>query len=413
MNVNSYEKMNTSFVDVSTECVAIDLLILYFQNMANEASNGIPKEASDKPNVFLDFLNGINWNRPLERSASDCPWITPEEFKQTYMHKFMNYQCEENYFDPTNPLVNGENISDLRENENRMQSKKPGKSGFDKFSHIQQSVTEIKASTPEDEKNEDGKEGDDDEDDFIDEFGNIKDPDMEPPPSANSKSFKKPKNESPMKKSEIAKRSDPAKFNNGNKPSKSPSKFQQNKDHHQSHRAAERHAERPLLNWVDHDNVNSAVLKREKENPFQLKVHLQIKPSILTVSSQREYNELSWQCKSNSYNVHAFDQLKSYREVVDAEQASYQEFAKEYFEANPVELTENQRKYAESKIKKRLDRIKTLSKKYVDAIPQNDSMIRLLPMYNEQQVVPQYEMRIEQTILELVSEVYFDIFKNV
>ena len=110
---------------------------------------GINKDGSlecDDNDYCLQFMRNFQWDKPVQRTPNDFPWISPEEFEESYTYKYLNYQMEEGYIDPNDPLHTGESIKDLRKNETRIQSlaskRKKTQSGQE-FSTIAQGVREV------------------------------------------------------------------------------------------------------------------------------------------------------------------------------------------------------------------------------------------------------------------------------
>ena len=116
---------------------------------------------------------------------------------------------------------------------------------------------------------------------------------------------------------------------------------------------------------------------------------------------QREYLSLL-QKVSRYHDYRDFDTLNSWKAVVTAEQDEYQRFSEESFKIRPNEivLSPESRKFAENKIEKKLQKVKDLPQMYFPAFHQNESMVRMISMFNE---TNHYEMRTEDNLLELVS----------
>ena len=126
-----------------------------------DSSEG-PSNASD--DFCREYLNSLDWNRPIQRTTNMTPWIGEDEWKLSLAHKYMNYEMEPNYIDLENPLLDGPMIEDLRKKESRRKNKKKDKSN-EEYSVIKEGVVEV------DKKEPVSSEG---EDNFLDEFGNIR-----------------------------------------------------------------------------------------------------------------------------------------------------------------------------------------------------------------------------------------------
>ena len=121
-----------------------------------------PSTASD--DFCREYLNSLDWNRPIQRTTNMTPWIGEDEWKLSLAHKYMNYEMEPNYIDLENPLLDGPIIEDLRKKESRRKNKKKDKSN-EEYSVIKEGVVEVDTKEPGSSE---------DEDNFLDEFGNIR-----------------------------------------------------------------------------------------------------------------------------------------------------------------------------------------------------------------------------------------------
>ena len=115
-------------------------------------------------------------------------------------------------------------------------------------------------------------------------------------------------------------------------------------------------------------------------------------------------------------NQKEFTYYNTLREIVQQEQVEYRAFANEMLKTqlrNPSQvanLTPDARRYAEEIINVQLQRVRNLPRVYYPAFPEDESMMRMLPAFNEQQSsTVQYEMRFEnpQPLLELVCWEFF------
>ena len=119
----------------------------------------------------LEFLRSLNWNRPIKRTTDMSPWIGKDEWSKSLANKYMNYEMEKNYIDLDNPLFDGPMLDDLRKKESRKKSKKKDVTNAE-YSVIKEGVKEVDEVT---DKTDGHINSTDSEDDFIDEFGNIRD----------------------------------------------------------------------------------------------------------------------------------------------------------------------------------------------------------------------------------------------
>ena len=114
--------------------------------------------------------------------------------------------------------------------------------------------------------------------------------------------------------------------------------------------------------------------------------------------------------KYNTWNM--------YREEIQKEQKEYMLWAENQILnaklSNQVELSPEARNFAEAHIQQKLQNIKKLPQHYFPVFRLPDSMLRLVAMSNEQQInPPQYEMRPESQLLELVSYLWFCLRRNI
>ena len=223
---------------------------------------GMTKDGSlvvDEENDYaIQFLKNIDWNRPLKKTTSSIPFISKEEFSNTMAMKYMNYECEALYVDDTDPMI-GENIKDLRgnisrsfdfmsiflplifmhiclnicfdftifflANEDRPDRRGKKKTAIKDFQEQHQTVREIPDLNAEDNENE--------EDDFLDEYGNLKEPpsmfDQDQPDDDSSSQketdVKIPKNKQARLSIKVM---DPSPSSNNQKRSQQPHKVSQN-----------------------------------------------------------------------------------------------------------------------------------------------------------------------------------------
>ena len=126
-----------------------------------EAPEGPSNESDD---FCREYLNSLDWNRPIQRTTNMTPWIGEDEWKLSLAHKYMNYEMEPNYIDLENPLLDGPMIEDLRKKESRRKNKKKDKSN-EEYSVIKEGVVEVDTKEPVSSESEDN---------FLDEFGNIR-----------------------------------------------------------------------------------------------------------------------------------------------------------------------------------------------------------------------------------------------
>ena len=101
-----------------------------------------------------------------------------------------------------------------------------------------------------------------------------------------------------------------------------------------------------------------------------------------------------------------------HREEIQKEQKEYMLWAENQIlnakQSSLVELSPEARNFAEDCIQQKLQEIKdALPRHYFPVFRLPDSMLRLVAMFNEQQTnPPQYEMRPESQLLELVSYIF-------
>ena len=358
-----------------------------------ESSSGLKKDGSVKCNeetdYCLEFMRHFSWNTNVQRSTSQFPWITPEEFQDSYTYKYLNYEMEDGYINPDDPLHTGESLRDLRRDETRLQSlqskrKRTANAKESDFQTIAQSVKEVKGG------NQDVAE-DDEEDVFLDEYGNVIESDALSADKDLSAKAKALMNENNAVES-------------AEKPTTKVQKQQQQHDY-------------PKHTWKDLDDVRDVrhAINQEPKKPMFKSHYIEPKESVLSHSDQKTYLRLMQRFRNPGESsivgsMEDFNLYQCFRDLVTQEQVEYQAFAKDLIckdahKKNDV-ITPAARRYAEEKLQCQLDRVQKLPRSYVGLNQSigNDSMVRMLPMVNEQQdSLPQFEMRMQENLLELGS----------
>ena len=125
-----------------------------------------------------------------------------------------------------------------------------------------------------------------------------------------------------------------------------------------------------------------------------------------------KYFSLSLIDYSKQTDMEKYNTWNMYREEIQKEQKEYMLWAENQIlnakQSNQVELSPEARNFAEAHIQQKLQNIKKLPQHYFPVFRLPDSMLRLVAMSNEQQInPPQYEMRPESQLLELVSYLWF------
>ena len=235
----------------------------------NKSTYGLQKDGSvqcHEDDYCLQFMRNYTWDKTVQRTPADFPWITPDEFKESYTYKYLNYQMEEGYINPDDPLHTGESIKDLRKGETRSQSlaskrKKTAAAAEQEFSTIAQGVKEVK----------DGKGDDEVEDEvFVDEFGNVIDNDQDLDSDLAAKAMAlmdtSPTNKSPSKSKESK-----------NEMFAPPNNYGYAKK-----------------TWKDLDDVRDVHVSQEKgpRKPMFKSQYIEPKDSVLTHFDQKQYLKL-------------------------------------------------------------------------------------------------------------------------
>ena len=358
------------------------------------ATKGLKKDGSvkcDEDDYCLEFMRNFSWSTSVQRSSSDFPWITHEEFQDSYTYKYLNYEMEEGYINPDDPLHTGESIRDLRKNETRLQSvvskrRKTAKEAAE-FQSLAQGVREVKGD-------EAGIAEEEEEDVFVDEYGNVLDSDTlaDTALAAKARALMNENNASENQISEDRKSKE--------KPKKPKQEYFNPKD-----------------TWKDLDNVRDVRhLPQEQatRKPMFKSNYIEPKTSVLKHGDQKEYLRLMLRFRTNpaessmASNIDDFNLYQHYKDMVTQEQLEYEEFAKDLIckdahKKNDI-ITPAARRYAEEKMQCQLSRVQKLPRSYVGLQHHmsSDSMVRMLPMVNEQQESPpQFEMRMIDNELEL------------
>ena len=321
----------------------------------------------DRANDFaFTFLRSLDWNRPLRNTTSAPIWSDPSEWQKSMSSRHIRYEMADNFINLDNPTSYGL-IDDLRKLETRKKNKKK-KVDVAEFSLNQQQVREVKVSGDAD--------ADDEEDDFLDEFGNIKDPKesaagettvASPPLPPETVSVKV--NEESSKKSGCKYRDRDGQI--GGKGNKAKFSFL---------------LEEPRLSHL---------------NFKEQKVYLQLLERFRRCDSDRVRRPEDM----DHYNV-----FISYQELVKEEQQEFQSFVKELFEdAMPKNREEiaskylkvQARRYTEDHLRSSLCRFPKEERVPVGHLDTSDSLLRMLPFSNEQRERPQFEMRLIKPICEM------------
>merc|ERR1712179_358622 len=145
----------------------------------NSAKEGLQKNGQivcdeAKDYALQYFRESIPWNESktsdLKTSKTrDFPWIAPTSWSRlSFAMKYMNYETEPRFLLLDNPFIVQENNEIRRKESARKKKKKKDKEPEELLELQKEGMTEIqpKGAGKETEEN--------DEDDFLDEYGNIK-----------------------------------------------------------------------------------------------------------------------------------------------------------------------------------------------------------------------------------------------
>ena len=355
-----------------------------------EPEVGMTKSGSLKvkeDDYLVNFARNIDWNSEIRQ---DKPFMTREIFEGTYAQKWMNYELEELYINENDYLKSGENFPLLQKEENR--SKKVRKGAQDEFSVSKQSVREIN----------NGEESDD-EDAFLDEYGNVIE----------------------KSEAEIAKKADKLLKE---KPKDSPQRVEKKSPEKAVHSRLNLNA------WKDYDNPDAILppiderVLQDRKLPYFFKLMDAVEPrsSSLNGREQSEYIKLMKRFQNRRDNetfsdqdMIAFSNFKSYEDLVRKEQEDYENFAKEMIsqKSNLGEvLTPEAKRYAEERMKAQLETVRNLPKLFYPALQKDESMLRMLSAHFDQEKTQmEYEMIFEKELLELgtLSKVFLPSYPQI
>ena len=101
--------------------------------------------------------------------------------------------------------------------------------------------------------------------------------------------------------------------------------------------------------------------------------------------------------------------LLRFREIVLDEQSEYIKFATEMLTTNrpfvDIQMSPDAKRYAQEKMNSELARVRALPRLFYPASNKDHGFMRMIPSVSEQEtVLTQYEMRMQTTLLELVSK---------
>ena len=404
----------------------------------NTDANDSSKSQVEPNNDFcMEYLKSLDWNRPIKRTTDMSPWIDKDEWKLSLAHKYMNYEMEKNYIDLDNPLYDGPMLEDLRKKESRKKNKKKDVPDAE-YSVIKEGVVEVDIQEP--------IVSSDSEDNFIDEFGNIREQVNET--SDEETQFEKSK--SPME----------TKKRKRQKKGKRKGNTLEGKDHsnikssrlNEDQELKEEVLQQSSKLFIDYDKApqeGSSVAKNQIEvsnilqkglasdyNELNMCPEPQLvttfqfeepKNSLLSTKEQHVYMALLEKFRNvsqenistkldNPTDTKDWEIFQSYRDLIQEEQQDFLKWCKEVFVQHgnmAVEhLPSDVRRYIDEYYKERLQRVpKSIPRLYQPISylngTSNDSsksLLRLVPMVTEQTIQkPRFEMRLEKDICQLGS----------
>ena len=404
----------------------------YFRKVEGESED----ESYD---YCIEFLNSLDWNRPIKRTTAMSPWIGEDEWKHSLAHKYMNYEMEKDYVDLDNPLFDGPLLEDLRKKESRRKSKKKDSSNAE-YSIIKEGVVEV-----DDQKSNKSSES---EDDFLDEFGNIREEAKQPiEEKCSSEDENDPKSSIESKKQR--RKRGKGKGKNRHKSNDlvtSPLKdtqlneevLQQSSKHFIDYdKAPNENVSGEGLDALKSDDTHIQPIVKNNAEQKASDSHLittfnfeEPQHSLLNSKEQKAYMALL--DKFRSYSQEDISLLKrgggneidnsdwtvyqEYRNLVLDEQADFQKWCKEVFvqhgNSGIGNLQADVRRYIDEYYEQRLRRVyQQIPRLYLPIGQLNDkkhdtsqSLRRLIPMVTEQAIQkPRFEMRFEKTICHLGS----------
>lgn len=270
------------------------------------------------------LFHDIDWSSRVQKPRSEQQWLESESWdRNSYTCRYLQYQCEEGQIDLDNPFhIEESNLARTRLFK-KTKRRKEGEEGGAELSLVTEGIKEIGS-----------KEGEDSEDDYMDEYGNIKE---DKPKVVKDKPVKESKNE--MKKS----------------------KGKQEKSRKHPHKPPTED-KRSAPKWRDYDNVkddlNTASLAKCYQNPREEQqaalsvVSTQIVFPRLSSLSWREQEiflqqlELARQGRLAELPGHNLQQYHNMVELVQEEQQEFRSFAREVFSYRCPPLEEDLLKYA-------------------------------------------------------------------
>ena len=400
------------------------------------------ESSSSSIDYCVTFLRSLDWNRPLKRTTDMVPWVENDEWKHSFAHKYMNYEMEPNYVDLDNPLHDGPLIADLRKKESRRKGKKKDAAKTE-FSVIKEGVSEVENSKP--------NETSDSEENFLDEFGNLKEDlseasdeeatsdsaEVTPSTGENlgtneNKNGKKRKRQHKKHKKELRKKrklsgdikSVGMKGDIQEDVLKQSDKFfidydkapTEKSEINKNSRSKPSSQNNSAMDGTRRTSETNLIAKFNFEEPH---------PSLLTKKEQQVYLSLMAKFRQVSQSDISllapidkkdYDIFIQYRELVQEEQKEYQNWCKEVFvqqgDSDINSIPTDVRRYIDEYYEERLRRVPNqIPRQYVSINQFEDKrpnpaneLLRLVPMVKEQSTTKtRFEMRFEKMICQLGS----------
>ncbi|TRY73615.1 hypothetical protein TCAL_01867 [Tigriopus californicus] len=380
------------------------------RKVASEDDDMDDEEPSEKPKakITLDpndyslqfFCNLACWYQPLEKTTKAMPWIDKKSWTKSFSQKFLHYETEEDFIDLRNPFTKESEFSFQNELVAKVKKRKEGRKKTRK-QYSKDDGVDLTNPLGQAQEPEEDDDVESDEDDFLDSYGNVIDPSQGSQSWKTSGKFEDANKQCALPSS--ASRLSPEK---ANVRSMAPDKSSVQEKKKTMYPPPEY---KDLDNMVDSadSSTKSSLILNHNDFDFQL---LEPKHSILDQSEQMTLLKLMEKFLSPNFDgatmndsAHQENQLyQSLRLLIKEEQEEFQSFTrslffKEEFLKRLSVLKPDVRRYVEECYEHRLNLVHKYPKIFEPYVQDTDSMIRLLP----QGTTNQYEMRFEQTLVEL------------
>jgi len=349
-------------------------------------------------------------DEPPKRVTGDRPWIESESWQHSFAERYTHYRTQGfGYIDLSNPLI-VDAEADLRKDNVKVKKKK-GVSKIKDFTVTKEGITDV----DECKKDNDKDTNEEEEEDFLDEYGNIREAVSEAEDQSSG---------SDQHRTEGSEK--------GESKSKRKNKKRKNQKQRKNEKAL-REQGAHLHKWLDMDGQQETSGTKEmvKSPPPSGRQSLQsvegISPllqnwhmeepreSSLNAYEQKKYVDLLGQEQRIRRDGRVFslseqdrrnqDQLADLKNFVLAEQEEFQEFAKDVLaKQSPAMLPPDAKRFLDARCQGQLERVrKEMPRMWAPWTgQQQDSMARLVPpVATDVAPKPQFEMRPGRLLAEM------------